>query len=227
MRVLSRKFYPVVHCLSPEDQEEAFWHAFWNTHTAVKNGADGVFLTGQGVSASDLIGIYQHVRERFPDIWLGINFVGISPQKSFAALSSTALYCDGLNALWTDGMPDYYLPLPSSIQLFGGVAFKRSASDIVDDELTRVCEAAVRYVNVATATGSPPSMAELVAIREALDGRIPLALVGGVDEDNIDGLKAVADIFLATLSIIGRVKGVPGESFIPEKVRRLADLIHA
>ena len=229
MTALSKQFYPVIHCLEPE-YPQSFNHAVDNTLTALNNEADGVFLIGHGVSSSDLIEIYQHVRGKFPDAWLGINFLGISPQK-WHTLYSVSLYCDGLNALWTDGMPDYSLPLHPSIQIFGGVAFKYLASDIVGDELTRACEAAVRHVNVATtsgeATGSPPSLEKLKAIKEALDGRIPLALASWVNEDNVVSFKPFVDTFLVASSICEKNPITGIEDLVPLKVARLGQLIHA
>lgn len=225
MSVLSKKFYPVVHCLNPH-KAKGVMRTILNTGIAMENEADGVFLIGHSLISSDLVYIYECVRQEFPDIWIGINFLDIS---NWEKLSTTARLCNNLNALWTDKIPDYRLPLSFTIRRFGGVAFKYIAPNLTGDDLVVACRKAVLIVDVATtsgeATGSPPDVAKLEAIKENLGGRIPLALASGVSVDNVQMFKPMVDIFLASSSICERDhEGV--EYFVPKKVSQLADLIH-
>lgn len=228
-----RKFFPVIHCLPP-NQSQGIGHALCNTRAAMDNGADGVFLIGHGVRFQELTLIYEVVRKQFPEIWIGINFLDIpcdtcgrEPRK----LTTAANRCQGLNALWVDGMPTERLAVPKTTQVFGGVAFKYIAPRLKGDTLANACRQAPRYVDVATTsgdqTGSAPSIAKLKSIKRGLDDKIPLALASGITSQNVLGFLSLVDMFLVATSICER-KPERGDAdyLIPEKVREMALLIH-
>lgn len=226
----TKKFYPVIHCISPH-RKQGIGHALLNTRIAIKNGADGVFLIGHGMSSTSLSYLYENVRKRFPDIWIGINFLDISYKKDWLALSAVAKSCPNLDALWIDDIPETRLDLPYAIKIFGGVAFKYINPHIGGESLAVACEKAVRNIDVATtsgdATGSAPEITKLEAIKKNLAGRLPLALASGVCEENVLNFKPAVDIFLVASSIIERVADQGNfEYLVPEKVKRLSELIH-
>lgn len=232
-----KKFYPVIHCIDPY-YKNGIGHAIRNTGLAIENGADGVFLICHGMGCEGLLYLYEIVRKQFPNVWIGVNFLDISPIKTFhgsslcfdwSKLSFVAKKCENLNALWIDGMPNERLPL-SGIQVFGGVAFKYLSPHLSGAALAIACENAIRCVDVATTsgdkTGSAPSAEKLEIIKRHLGGRIPLALASGVSSNNIHKFGA-ADIFFAASSICERNPKLGNEEYlVPEKVRELVDLIH-
>ncbi len=229
--LLTKKFYPVIHCTDPFRQNGVD-HALHNTRIAVENGADGVFLIGHGMQFPQLTRLYDHVRKDFPHTWIGINFLDLGARKIWVGLETVVMGCVGLNALWIDSLPEYRLALPSKIQLFGGVAFKYIAPNLSGDALISACTEAKRCVDIATTsgerTGSPPSIQKLASIRAALLGQMPVAVASGVSEENVCTLLPYVDMFLVASSICE--KKVVGEKeldfLIPKKTRTLADLIH-
>lgn len=224
-----KKFYPVIHCICPQEKQ-GVGHAIRNTRIALENGADGVFLIGHGMHFHDLAEIYGDVRKQFLEAWIGVNFLDIAATKNWDGLSSLARRCEGLNALWIDGMPNKKLDVPPSIQIFGGVAFKYLAPHLSGRALAEECEHAAWYVDVATtsgsSTGSAPSVEKLKTIRGHLEGRIPLAVASGVSADNIRLFFEDADIFLVASSICERYTAYGNEEYlVPEKVRTIAAIV--
>jgi len=222
-------FFPVIHCVDPY-LEGGIGHALSNTRTAIENGADGVFLIGHNLPSQDLFYIYENVRKQFPDTWIGINFLDVSVDDR-QTLSRYAKDAENLNALWFDKLPKTPLALPSSISIFGGVAFKYINPDLDGEELYLECIQAVQNVNVATTsgnrTGSPPDALKLEKIKNNLAGRIPLAVASGINSSNISSFLKTVDIFLVASSICQPDKNRGSQEYlVPEKVRELANLIH-
>lgn len=231
MDVLSqKKFYPVIHCICPYEQQ-GIGHALQNTHIAIGGEADGIFLIGHTMRHSDLIYIYEHVRKHFPNIWIGINFLDTPLHGNCLRHIDSAKKCDNLNALWIDGMPNNRLLFPSTLQVFGGVAFKYKDPHLKGDVLKNACEKAISCVDVATTrgdkTGVVPEISKLQWIQKYLEERIPLALASGVSLENVSLFLPYVDIFLVATSISSmRNNFWHADCLVPEKVKELADKIH-
>ena len=89
---MSKKFFPVIHCVPPEFGGTG--HALANTRTAVENGADGVFLIlhrQEKEALNDLIFIYDAVRKQHPDFMVGVNFLQISPHIDTEELETVSI----------------------------------------------------------------------------------------------------------------------------------------
>jgi hypothetical protein len=228
--VNEKKFYPVIHCVATG--KGGIDHAFDNVRTAVRNGADGVFLIGHAVHHSELCQIYDSVRRQFPALWIGINFLDIAASNNWIDLFSAARACAGLNGLWLDRLPDSRLNISPGVQIFGGVAFKYIDPHASGQALVIACEKAVQNVDVATTsgdkTGSAPDQGKVESIKIHLAGRIPLAVASGVSAQNAAGLLPFVDIFLVASSLIERDANRGGHEYlVPEKVRELADIVHS
>jgi hypothetical protein len=228
---VNKLFYPVIHCVHLQFGGPG--HALANIRLARNNGADGAFLIGHGVAASEVCYIYESVRKQHPDFWIGVNFLDISPLINPVDFQATAKTCLGLNGLWTDRMPASRLDdLPAVTKVYGGVAFKHQNSGLTGEPLRHAIDHAVARVDVITtsgdATGKPPSIEKLVEISDCVAHRAPIAVASGVNAGNVTAMKPYVDIFMIASSIIER-GGPLGEHeyLIPEKVRELADLIHA
>lgn len=232
MQALSiKKLYPVIHCIDPF-KESGITHAIESVRIATENGADGIFLIGHDIHFGQLTHVYEHVRKEFPKFWVGVNFLDISSRNNWHGLETATKRCEDLNALWVDGMPQYKLVIPKTIQVFGGIAFKYIAPDLQGDALSKACAEAKGRVDVAVtsgnATGEAPSTAKIRSIRKELDPTIPLALASGITEENVTSFLKEADMFLVASSICKkqRIGTKILDYLVPEKVRNLADYIH-
>lgn len=224
-----KKFYPVIHCVDPYERG-GVGHALANARIAFDNNADGIFLIGHGLHYHDLIEIYDSVRKQFPERWIGINFLDTPPEK-LDVLNSYRNLLTGLNAFWFDSLP-IGRNFPDTIEVFGGVAFKYRNADIYGEKLRRECEQAVKWSTTVTTSGSktgePPSVEKLEEIRMYLEGSTTfLALASGVNAMNVTRFLPLVDSYLVASSITERNPNLGDQEFlVPEKVRKLADLIH-
>ena len=229
-----KKFYPVIHCVDPFENE-GIGHALYSTKTAMKNGADGVFLIGHEVRMDDLLVIYSHVRKQNPEIWIGINFLTLpatSREARVAFKRITMSWNPDLNAIWCDMLPKERFEVRSSVQIFGGVAFKYIDASLTGSSLARSCEDAIKCIDVITTsgdkTGQPPSLAKIQEMSSYINERVPLAIASGISEENVQAFLPYVDIFLVASSISGPDKVCGGlECPTGEKVHTLATLIHA
>lgn len=223
-----KKFYPVIHCISSTLGGEE--HVLRNVDTALLYGADGVFLIGHGMNRSMLCYLYNQVRTRFPDAWIGLNFLDISSADEIG-LYHTVDECSYLDALWTDSLPNTRLNLQTKAKVFGGVAFKYIDPHVSGAALEKACLHARKVVDIVTTsgnkTGVAPGIGKLREIRAYLGAKIPLAVASGVSVENVLEFLDVADIFLVASSIskLDTSYGVE-ENLVPKKVEELARLIH-
>jgi hypothetical protein len=230
MESLMKKFYPVIHCIDP-DEQQGLGHAIANTRIAIENGADGVFLIGHGMYFMNLFFIYHHVRKEFPRIWIGVNFLDISNEKTWAKLTTIASECKNLDALWIDRLPDEKLLLPQTLQVFGGVAFKYIDPHQSGEDLEIACKKAMKCVDVAVTsgnrTGSAPDISKLKSIRKNLGENFPFALASGISSTNVSMFLEYVDICIVASSICKRISNLDNtEYLVPERVRDMATLIH-
>jgi hypothetical protein len=228
---VNKLFYPVIHCAHLQFGGPG--HALANIRLARNNGADGAFLIGHGVDASEMCYIYEAVRKQHSDFWIGINFLDLSPVVDPVGFQAVAKTCLGLNGLWTDRMPASRLDnLPALTKVYGGVAFKYHNSELTGEPLRHAVNHAIAHVDVITtsgdATGKPPTIEKLAEISDCVSHRAPIAVASGIDASNVTAMKPYVDVFMVASSIIEH-GGPLGEHeyLIPKKVRELADLIHA
>ncbi|MBP6926040.1 MAG: hypothetical protein KBC22_03220 [Candidatus Pacebacteria bacterium] len=229
-----KRFFPVVHCVYPSHpfEKQGIKHAIANTKIAMGNFADGIFLIGHAVNYGQMCHIYENVRKQFPDIWIGINFLDVTVLFDDGALLTDLVKdCLGLNGLWLDHLPIHRLLIDSSIEVFGGVAFKYIDPDIRGEQLKKSCDQAAQLVDVITTsgtkTGSAPDVAKLEEIRRNIGNEKRLALASGVTLENVSLFLPTVSDFLVASSITERVKDFGNHEYlIPEKVLALATQIH-
>lgn len=208
----SKKFLPIIRCLDPI-KGIGRDHAVVNAKTAQQYGADGIFLIGRGISASLLCFIYEDVRGRCPDLWIGVNFLDLSEGQAIE-LFKMVERCRDLNGLWLNWTPPNAPLGLRDIDVFGGVPLTFDKPALTDNPLWLACEVAARNVNVATISETA-DMAKLAEARKYLGNRILLAYAGAVTTQNVDGYLPYVDTFMVEYGIVG-----------PE-VETLADKIHA
>jgi hypothetical protein len=197
-------FLPVVHCLNVEQTMEQLNIAF-------NNKADGVFLIGHGIRYNDLFEIYYHVRDAYPDNWIGLNCLDLTPLDIFLRLP------EGVNGVWVDNAyineelnideQEYPLQVNNLINktkwkglYFGGVAFKyqKRVHDIL-----KATKIACHYMDVATTSGSGTGIAaepEKIKIMSTNVKKYDkkLGIASGITCDNIKDYKSINYFLVAT-----------------------------
>ena len=227
-----KRFLPVIHRRN-DDQ------VFEQVHVALEGGADGVWLIDHTDDATALSKTYGQVRAKHPDLWIGLNFLDL---PTTAAVMMASTHVEGLNGLWADNGgvkdngPEWWVSqIPTILkdhnwhgEYFGGVAFKGQDHITSSDHIegSRMAAAAARdWMDVVCTsgrnTGVAPATQKVQTMKEAI-GDKRLALASGVTCDNLkDFLPYVDDFMVAT--------GVSSDfhHLDPERVKRMAELIHA
>jgi hypothetical protein len=194
---------PVIHVAGPEQ-------ALRNAEITRRQGCDGVFLIRHEIDNTELLSIHHQLFEIFPDWWLGVNCLDLSPSQVFEVVT------DEVAGVWVDNaMIDEHESLQvkaEAIQAvreqsgwqglyFGGIAFKyqRHVQDV-----GRAARLATEYVDVVTtsgpATGESADRVKIQTMRAAL-GHFPLAIASGTTPENVGGYLELADCFLVATGI--------------------------
>jgi hypothetical protein len=213
--VTQTHFTPVIH-VSTDSQAER------NLNVAMENGADGVFLINHHIYAASLAVIFRNLRVKYPDVWIGVNYLGLPPWP-------TAQLSVGSNGLWMDkciGRASW----PDNIQmpLYISTAFKYQVQYPLKDEAKRAAWIAssalpgVRDVVVTSgkATGSPPTVEKLQKLRKYLPDHLPLGIASGLTPENVGSFLPHATHFLVSTGI-----GLDFHDLDPAKVRAFAEAI--
>jgi hypothetical protein len=200
-------FLAVVHVMDTEQ-------TLRNVQIAYDEGADGIFLISClsfFVRAESLLTVYSAVRERFPLMWVGINFLDLRREYAFQSMPKTAsgywLDDGGMNETNHDPASDAKFLQGAREHLgmqglyFGGVAFKHQAP--VND-LAKIAALAVPHIDVITtsgeATGKAANLEKIKLMRSAI-GDHPLAIASGITPENVEEYKPYTDCFLVASGI--------------------------
>jgi hypothetical protein len=194
---------PVIHVAEPEQ-------ALRNAEIARRQGCDGVFLIRHEIDYTELLRIHHRLFEAFPDWWIGVNCLDLSPSKVFDVIT------DKVAGVWVDNAMiderESQQVEAEAIQAvraqsgwqglyFGGVAFKyqRTVQDV-----GRAAQLAAEYMDVVTtsgpATGEAADQVKIQTMKAAL-GDFPLAIASGTTPENVGGYLEIADCFLVATGI--------------------------
>jgi predicted TIM-barrel enzyme len=184
-----------------------------NLRIARDNGADGAFLISHGrMTDTELIEVRQWAKDKIPDFWIGLNCLRMDPEEVFRNIYATTdgLWLDdigvrpeGKNMARTAAIDESRQQSGWRGLLFGSIAFKYQVQ-ISAKDLPSVALAAKKYCDVITtsgpATGKPPSVGKIKAIREAV-GNFPIAIASGMTPANVGDYLPYADCFLVATGI--------------------------
>jgi len=194
---------PVIHVKSQQQ-------ALRNAQIAYEAGADGVFLINHTINAEGLLAIQNAVANVYPDWWVGVNCLGLSPGDVFARISPriAGVWVDNamilenqrnqseaqavLNARQQSGWNGLY---------FGGVAFKYQRH--VDD-LCAAAKTARDFMDVVTTSGpgtGKPAHVEKIRIMKSSLEDFPLAIASGITPDNVADYLPYSDCYLVATGI--------------------------
>lgn len=202
---------PVIHTLDAEQ-------AARNVGAAVRAGAAGVFLINHDFEKERLVPILRTIRERWPGLWLGVNFLAVTGRDAFPILGRLEAEGCAIDAYWAD---DARIDEREAVQTeaeeiarvradsgwtglyFGGVAFKKQRP-VDPADYRRSAGIARGFMDVVTtsgiATGREADDSKIAAFRAAL-GDAPLALASGVTPQNATRYGREVDCFLVATGI--------------------------
>ena len=199
---------PVIHVV--EETQTAT-----NIDHLVDAGLKGCFLINHDFDIDPFLPIIETIRSRYPDVWIGVNFLAITGLKAFPILAELGSRGFGIDAYWAD---DARIDESSDIQpeadaiaatrrecgwdglYFGGTAFKKQRP-VDPKDYPRAAAIAGRHMDVVTtsgiATGHSADLGKLADFRNALPDR-PIALASGITPDNAADYGMVDCFMVAT-----------------------------
>ena len=221
---------PVIHPIGRDAAMES-------VRVASGAGVKGVFVINQGMGTEEVLGLVMAVRERFAELWVGVNLLGFAAAEVLErGLAGCAARLDGI---WTDNAhvdeDAEEQPVAQAFVdarrgrgwnglYFGGVAFKYQR-EVPRDKLGRAAAAALPFVDVVCtsgpATGKAADVDKVAAMRAGM-GAGALALASGVTEENVRGYLPHVDAYLVGTGI-ERDVGI----LDPGRVERLQKIIAA
>jgi hypothetical protein len=86
---------PVIH-VQNERQAES------NVRILIGEGAAGCFLINHDFGVERFLPIVAHVRERFPALWMGVNFLGVTGKDAFPVLGKLQREGIAVDGYWAD-----------------------------------------------------------------------------------------------------------------------------
>ena len=202
---------PVIHVLD-NDQ------AARNVQLAMDGGCPGGFLINHDFPYEQFLPIIRHVRGKFPDYWMGVNFLAVTGLEAFPVLARLGEEGCRVDAYWAD---DARIDEKNSADAqteaedidrtrlscgwdglyFGGTAFKKQR-EVASADYDRSASIACKFMDVVTtsgvATGHSADLAKVSTFREACKDH-PLALASGITPANVtEYLPCVDAVLVAT-----------------------------
>ena len=204
---------PVIHVVDVVQVEK-------NLLVAIQEGAQGVFLINHDFDIEQFLPIIRTIRQKYPSVWLGVNFLGVTGLDAFPILGQLQHEGCIVDAYWADDARiDEFCGVDGqaeAIQIheakrrsgwrgmyFGGAAFKKQRQ--VDAEnYGAAAELAREFMDVVTtsgiATGQEADLSKVDVFRQGI-GDTPLALASGVNPQNIHHYAAQVDAVLVATGI--------------------------
>jgi predicted TIM-barrel enzyme len=191
--------------------------------TAMNAGAVGVFLINNPVSGHEeitsrqLLDLYAVVKEKFPKLWVGLNFLGSGPSQAVnlaGEVQADGLQLDDIYILedrneqqMARKIRDLQMAAAPGTILFGGVAFKyaRPVQSLRAAAQKAAPQGLDPLMDVVTtsgdATGSAAPTQKVKVFREEIGPNRKLALASGVTPENVADYLPLVDYFLVATGI--------------------------
>jgi len=201
---------PVIHVLDLLQVEN-------NIAAALGENVAGVFLINHDFGIEAFLPIVRAARQRFPDIWIGLNFLAVTGGDAFPILGQLAQEDCPIDAYWADDarINEHMVDQTEAIKIdqirqdsgwnglyFGGTAFKKQRP-VAPDQMEMAAHLAIRYMDVVTtsgvATGEEANHDKIDDFRRGV-GSQTLALASGITPENAASYNQV-DCFLVATGI--------------------------
>ena len=186
-----------------------------NIAAALTEGAAGVFLINHDFGIKTFLPIIRATRERFPGIWLGINFLAVTGRDAFPILGKLASEGCQIDAYWADDarIDERMDNQSEAIEInmvrrdsgwnglyFGGTAFKKQRA-VASNTMETAARHAIQHMDVVTtsgvATGEEANHDKIDAFRRGV-GEHTLALASGITPKNAKTYNQVDCFMVAT-----------------------------
>jgi uncharacterized protein len=204
---------PVIHVQDNAQAER-------NVRVAIGEGAAGVFLINHDFAYPKFLPIIRHVRNRFPALWLGVNFLAVTGKDAFPILGQLQREGITVDGYWADDARIEELSDRAhqreaaemlSIKLSsgwggfytGGTCFKKqrdvdpkyhaTAAGLATHFMDAVCTSGV-------ATGHAADLGKIATFRKAI-GDHALTLASGISPENAASYGSDVDGFLVATGI--------------------------
>lgn len=204
---------PVIHAIDEEQVSR-------NIQIAIDGGCPGVFLINHDFEKEKLVPIIRAMRKRFPDYWIGVNFLAVTGKFAFPILGE--LQADGcqVDGYWADDAriderrPDLDQPEAEEITeiraasgwqglYVGGTAFKKQR-EVAAEDYARSAKIACNHMDVVVtsgvATGHSADVGKIKTFRENC-GDTALGLASGITPENAGDYKDDVDLFMVATGI--------------------------
>ena len=189
-----------------------------NAKIAAREGAHGVFLINHDFAFEGLLPLVRQVRDRFPSLWLGVNFLGVTGARAFPVLGDLERSGCVVDAYWAD---DARIDEHAGVQreaeaiaearrssgwsglYLGGTAFKKQRP-VQPEEFEAAARIAARHMDAVTtsgvATGHSAEVPKIEAFRAGCADQT-LAVASGVTPDNAAAYAGLVDAVLVATGI--------------------------
>ena len=189
-----------------------------NARIAAREGAHGVVLINHDFGHEGLLPLIREVRDRFPSLWLGVNFLAVTGARAFPVLGDLEGSGCVVDAYWAD---DARIDERSDAQreadaiaearrasgwsglYLGGTAFKKQRT-VQPEDFEAAARIAVRYMDAVTtsgvATGRTAEVSKIEAFRTGCSDQA-LAVASGVNPDNAGAYAGLVDAILVATGI--------------------------
>ena len=227
---------PVIHVQTREQTER-------NVLLALHERAPGVLLINHDFPYAQFLPIITHIRSKFPSLWLGVNFLGVTGEVAFPILAELLKQGVPVDAYWADDscvdervgiteqkasqeIQDVRQKSGWKGMYFGGTAFKKQRP-VADESLEKAAKTAIQFMDVVTtsgiATGEAASTEKIKAMRKGC-GECSLALASGVTPENAANYAEDVDCFIVATGI-----SAPGDfyNFDPLRLHALMCVVQS
>ena len=189
-----------------------------NIQVAVREGAHGAFLINHDFALDGLLPLIREVRNRYPSLWLGVNFLGVTGAQAFPVLGDLERSGCVVDAYWAD---DARIDERSEGQreadaiaqrrrtsgwtglYLGGTAFKKQR-EVRPEHFEAAARIAARHMDAVTtsgvATGRSAEVSKIEAFRNGC-GDQALAVASGVTPNNAGAYTGLVDAILVATGI--------------------------
>lgn len=226
---------PVIHVLDSEQAKQ-------NIKTAVEGGCAGVFLINHDFEKEKLVPIIKEMRQAFPNIWLGVNFLAVTGKYAFPILGELQANGCKVDGYWADDArvderreeddqpeADEIAAIRESSGwtglYIGGTAFKKQR-DVDPEQYGKSARIATNYMDVVVtsgvATGFAADVKKINTFRDHC-GNTALGLASGITPENAEQYCDAVDLFMVATGI-----NYDGDFYNidPDRLKRLMDFTH-
>ena len=189
-----------------------------NAQIAVREGAHGIFLINHDFPLEGLLPLVREVRDRFPSLWLGVNFLAVTGARAFPVLGDLERSGCVVDAYWADDARiDEHAGAQHEAEAIaaarrssgwsglylGGTAFKKQR-EVRPEDFETAARIAAGHMDVVTtsgvATGRAADMSKIEAFRAGCADRA-LAIASGVTPENAGAYAGLVDAILVATGI--------------------------